>query len=76
MGESVISFDDAKAGRYLQAALFSFLNDPPDSLFQCGYLAALLAVYQEGLGKGQTDDRVKTLDSLLSHTFKRLDDPL
>lgn len=35
---------------YVATALHSFVNDPPDSDFQSGYLAALKAVATEGMG--------------------------
>lgn len=34
---------------YVLEAIFSFVNDPPDSESQEGYLAALLMVYKVGL---------------------------
>lgn len=62
--DNVVSFDAMKASRYLEQALMGFLGDPPDSDFQRGFLSALLIVYQEGLGKGGQDDRIKLLDSM------------
>lgn len=61
MSGEVISFDEAKASRYIHQALMGFLGDPPDSNFQIGFLNALLVVYQEGLGKGVDDDRIALL---------------
>jgi hypothetical protein len=57
----VISFDAEKASRYLERALFAFLGDPADSDYQRGFLAALLVVYEEGLGKGSQDARLALL---------------
>lgn len=48
----VIDFEAEKASRYIEQAFRGYLNDPADSDFQRGYLAALLTLYQEGLGKG------------------------
>lgn len=62
---TVVSFDAEKASRYLKDAMMGFLNDPPDSDYQRGFLGALLVVYQEGLGKGEGDDRLKLLDAML-----------
>lgn len=58
---NVISFDAEKASRYIEQALAGFINDPADSDFQRGYLAALLIIYEEGLGKGADDDRLSLL---------------
>lgn len=58
---NVISFDAEKASRYIEQALAGFINDPADSDFQRGYLAALLTIYEEGLGKGADDDRLSLL---------------
>lgn len=62
---AIASFDAEKASRYLLRALLGFHADPPDSDHQRGYLAALLATYREGLGKGLDDDRIKTLEAYL-----------
>lgn len=59
----VVSFDAEKASRYLEQAMFGFLGDPADSDYQRGFLAALLVVYREGVGKGASDDRLKLLDA-------------
>lgn len=58
----VVSFDAEKASRYLEQAMWGFLGDPADSDYQRGFLAALLTVYREGLGKGATDGRLSLLD--------------
>jgi hypothetical protein len=62
MMAGVVSFDAEKASRYLERGLFGFLGDPADSDYQRGYLAALLTVYREGLGKGAEDGRLALLD--------------
>lgn len=61
---NVISFDAEKASRYIEQALSGFINDPADSDFQRGYLAALLTIYEEGLGKGAGDDRLSLLHKM------------
>jgi hypothetical protein len=58
----IISFDAEKASRYIERAFAGYLNDPADSDYQRGYLAALLTLYREGLGKGEGDDRLTLLD--------------
>ena len=58
---NVISFDAEKATHYIEQALAGFINDPADSDYQRGYLAALLTVYEEGLGEGAGDDRLSLL---------------
>ncbi|MCC3607430.1 MAG: hypothetical protein JGK24_30440 [Microcoleus sp. PH2017_29_MFU_D_A] len=58
---NIILFDSEKATRYISEALIGFLNDPPDSDYQRGYLGALLTIYEEGLGKGAGDDRLPLL---------------
>lgn len=62
--ENVIDFDGYKIAPYLVNALEGFINDPPDSPFQRGYLAALIAVYKEGLGKGTDDIRLAVVEKL------------
>lgn len=58
----VVSFDAEKASRYVEQAFAGYLRDPADSDFQRGYLAALLTLYREGLGKGEGDSRLIVLD--------------
>ena len=41
---------------YLDECFSQFRDDPPDSQFQRGYLAALVAVYTEALGLVVSDD--------------------
>lgn len=62
----IISFDAEKASRYIRQAMVGFLADNPDSDYQRGFLAALLIVYREGLGKDadRLDDRLNLLDRL------------
>lgn len=60
----VVSFDAERASRYIALALAGFLDDPADSDYQRGYLAVLLTLYREGLGKGADDDRLKLLDAM------------
>jgi len=61
MSAEIISFDAVRASRYIEQAFAGFLNDPVETEYQRGYLAALLTLYQEGLGKGQHDDRMALL---------------
>jgi predicted ATPase len=62
--EKLVSFDAEKASRYLERSFGLFLGDPPDSDYQRGYLAALLTLYREGLGKGRDDARLELLDRM------------
>jgi hypothetical protein len=61
MSADLISFDAVRASRYIEQAFAGFLIDPAETEYQQGYLAALLTLYQEGLGKGQHDDRLALL---------------
>ena len=36
---------------YVSSSVKSFLGDPPDSDFQCGFLSALLVIAKEALGQ-------------------------
>lgn len=60
----LVSFDAGRASRYIERAFAGFLDDPPDTNYQRGFLAALLALYTEGLGKGAVDARVALLDEM------------
>ena len=59
----LVSFDKERTTRYIQQAFHSYMIDPADSDFQRGFLAALLTLYREGLGKGAGDDRLPILDA-------------
>jgi len=62
MTAAIVSFDAEKASRYIEQALHGFMIDRADSDYQRGFLAALLIVYREGLGKGAGDDRIALLE--------------
>lgn len=62
MSAELVSFDAEKASRYIENSFAGFLSDPADSDYQRGFLAALLTLYREGLGKGEGDDRLALLD--------------
>lgn len=62
---NIVSFDAEKASRYIEQAMVGFINDPADSDFQRGYLAALLTIYEEGLGKEFGYSRVKILYDMI-----------
>lgn len=55
---AVIDFDGARVAPFILRAVEGFLGDPPDSDFQRGYLAALVNIYRESMGRGDTDARV------------------
>lgn len=59
----LISFDAERVSRYLDELFAGYLNDPADSDYQRGFLAAALTIYREALGRGFTDDRLKLLDA-------------
>jgi len=61
----VVDFDGARVAPYLIRAIEGFLSDPPDTEHQRGYLAALIAVYLEGIGRGATDARILAGQKLL-----------
>ena len=62
MGE-LISFDDERTAKYIEGVFAGYLNDPADSDYQKGYLAGMLTLYREGLGRGAGDDRLALLDA-------------
>ena len=33
--------------KYIEETISSFKNDPPDTDFQCGYLAAYMSIYED-----------------------------
>lgn len=72
MAAEIIDFDARRIQPYLMGSIEQFLGDPPDSEFQRGYLAALLSVYTEGLGRGASDARVKAAEGLLETTNSRI----
>jgi hypothetical protein len=43
-------FEHKQVQKYLTESIESYLSDPPDSDFLCGYLSALLVVAEESLG--------------------------
>lgn len=65
MSAEIISFDSARASRYLERAMMAFIDDPADSDHQRGFLSALIVVYQEGLGYGYDDGRIALLKARL-----------
>jgi hypothetical protein len=57
----LLSFEAEKTSRLIEDAFNGYLRDPADSDFQRGYLAALIVLYTEGLGKGMGDSRIPLL---------------
>jgi hypothetical protein len=51
MQNEVIDFDGVRCARYIRESLTSFMADPPDSLYQLGFLDALLVIYKEAISK-------------------------
>lgn len=62
----ILDLDARRIAPFLIQAINLFLIDPPDSDYQLGYLAALVAVYKEGLGRGETDARVIAAERILA----------
>lgn len=62
----LIAFDEARARRYITEAVTGFLQDPPDSDFQRGFLAALLACHDEALSKREEDSRITAARRLVT----------
>jgi hypothetical protein len=63
---NVIEFDGERTRRYLNGVFSGFLEDPADTDYQRGFLAAALVIYREALGAGAEDDRLKLLDAQVS----------
>lgn len=64
MSAEVIALDARRVTPYIVQAIEGFLSDTPDSDYQRGYLAALVAVYREGLA-GTLDARVLAAEKIL-----------
>jgi len=60
----VIDFDSMRVRKYLDHAINGFLNDPPDSEYQAGFLGAVCVIYREALNN-TTDDRITLCESML-----------
>lgn len=60
----IIEFDAHKVRNYLDQSINGFMNDPPDTDYQRGFLAAVLIVWKEALNKGD-DARIPILEGLL-----------
>lgn len=52
---------------YIFDGIESFLADPPDSAYQTGYLAALLAVAKEGFREDMTAYPYGDAEALINH---------
>jgi len=66
---NIVDFDAARLRPYLITAIEQFLSDPPDSLYQQGYLAALINIYDEGLilkGDARVDLARKLIEEVQS----------
>jgi hypothetical protein len=61
---SLVSFDAHRVRKYLDGSIKGFLNDPPDSSFQAGFLAAVCIIYREALNN-TTDDRITLCERLV-----------
>lgn len=65
---TIIDFDSHRVRPFIERAIESFLNDPPDTEFQRGYLGALINVYREGLGRGAQDARLIAAERLTAQS--------
>ena len=65
MSAVVIDIDARRIAPYIVDAVAGFLNDPPDSEYQYGYLGALLNVWREGVGRNCDDGRLIAAEALL-----------
>lgn len=70
----LIDIDAVRIAPYLVRAIEGFIYDPPSSdggssiAYQRGYLAALLAIYQEALSRGRNDARIIAAERILRET--------
>lgn len=64
--DTIIDFDAAKTRRYLDLCIDGFINDPPDSDFQAGFLGAVVVIYREVLGKTK-DARLDLCERLIKN---------
>lgn len=60
---NIIDFDGKKAAPYIRTCLTGFMNDPPDTEYQMGYLAACVDIYKEALTK--QDDILKVCEKIV-----------
>jgi hypothetical protein len=59
----IVEFETERVARYVQRVFTGYAVDPATSDFQRGYLAAMLDLYREGMGK--VDDRFAQLQAQL-----------
>jgi hypothetical protein len=55
---NIVDLDGRRAERFLLTSLDIFLKNPPSNEFERGFLAALTAVYRQGLRRGEGDARL------------------
>lgn len=65
MTDNIVDFDGRRIRPYLDKCIEGFIADPPDSEYQCGFLAALLALYREGLNFWSDDARLIKCEEIL-----------
>ena len=61
---NVIDLDTRRVTPYVIRAVEQFLNDPPDTDYQRGFLAALLVLWREGLNGSEADARIIAAEKL------------
>lgn len=58
-------FNEAKTRLYLEQMIRSYMMDPPDSAFQAGFLAAVVSIAREAMGRDH-DFRLQACDRLIA----------
>jgi len=64
-----------KVEDHIKESVHSFLLDPPDSLYQCGHLGALLVIAEEVLGLPRHMPPFAKAHKLCSQTYRALVHP-
>lgn len=55
---NIIDLDGRRAEHFLLTSVDLFLRHPPSNEFERGFLAALTAIYRQGLRRGEGDARL------------------
>ncbi len=55
---NIVDLDGRRAEHFLLTSVDVFLRNPPQNEFERGFLAALTAVYRQGLRRGEGDARL------------------
>lgn len=60
----VTTIEDGAVSRHVRGIILGYLDSPPESKFQKGYMAAMLDIYTEVLNR-EPDDRIKIAAKLV-----------